>query len=132
MTHAGGCHCGAVRFTFDSDKPLAPRACQCGFCRRHGARSVSDPDGSVTLSIGPGTLRYRFGLGITDFLICGRCGSYVAALAELDGRRFAVLNLNAFDDPHPALTAAAFSYEGETAESRSARRRARWTPARLI
>jgi len=46
---AAGTANGANRIAFESDRPLAPRSCQCGFCRRHGARTVSDPDGVVTL-----------------------------------------------------------------------------------
>ena len=129
--HSGACHCGAIRLEFSSDKPIAPRACQCGFCRRHSARSVSDPDGSVILTIGEGVQRYRFGRKLADFLICGRCGIYVGAIAEIDGGTFAILNLNAFDDPRPELAGAPFSYDGESAEQRNARRRQRWTPARI-
>ena len=46
----GRCHCGAIGFSFRTAKtpdqwPL--RACQCRFCRGHGAQTTSDPDGSV-------------------------------------------------------------------------------------
>jgi len=130
VRHEGGCHCGALRFTFDSDKPLAPRACQCGFCRRHGARTVTDPEGFATLDLGAATIRYCFGSGVTEFLICGRCGVYVGAMAPIDGRGFVTLNLNAFDDPRHDLVAEPVSYQGESAEARAARRRARWTSVR--
>ena len=93
---------------------------------------VSDPEGSAELILGPEARRYRFGTKTTDFLFCGRCGVYVGALAELDGRTFATLNLNAFDDSRPDLEAAPVSYEGEDAEAKAARRRRKWTPARLV
>jgi hypothetical protein len=125
----GRCHCGAIRFAFETHAPFAPRACQCSFCRRHGARTVSDPEGAAVLS--PETIRYRFGSKVTDFLICGRCGVYVGALAGLDGRLYVTLNLNAFDDPRPDLKAAPVSYDGEGVATKADRRRARWTPARL-
>ena len=130
--HEGGCHCGAIRLQFETGKPLAPRACQCRFCRRHGARMVSDPDGSATLTLGPDMRRYRFGTGTTDFLFCGRCGIYVGAVAELESGTFATLNLNAFDEPHRGLAAVPVSYDGETAADKAERRRRKWTPARLI
>jgi hypothetical protein len=130
-SYSGQCHCGAIRFAFETEKLLAPRACQCSFCRKHGARTVTDPDGSAVLALGPKALRYRFGTGTTDFLICGRCGIYVGAIAELDGRLYATLNLNAFDDPRPDLAATPVSYDGEDAAAKADRRRARWTPARL-
>ena len=37
------------------------------------------------------------------------------AAAEVDGRVYATLNLNAFDDPRPELAATPVSYEGESA-----------------
>ena len=93
---------------------------------------VSDPEGSAELTLGPEVRRYRFGTATTDFLFCGRCGIYVGAMQELDGRAFATLNLNAFDDPHPELEAVPVSYDGEDAEAKAERRRSNWTPARLV
>lgn len=127
--HEGGCHCGAIRFEFESDRPLAPRACQCAFCRKHGARTLSDPEGAATLDLGPEAVRYRFASKAADYLSCGRCGVYLGAVAELDGGTFATLNLNAFDDPRPELAAEPVCYDGESAEAKAARRRGRWTPA---
>jgi hypothetical protein len=129
--YEGGCHCGAVRITFATDRPLSPRACQCGFCRRHDARMVSDPEGSARLALGPEARRYRFGTRTTDYLFCGRCGIYVGAVAEIDGALYATLNLNAFEDARRDLIAAPVSYEGETAAGKAERRRRKWTPARL-
>ncbi len=131
MRHDGQCHCGALRFAFDSDRPLSPRACQCGFCRRHGARTVTDPAGAAELRLGPETIRYRFGTGTSDFLICGGCGIYVGALVALDGQLYVTLNLNAFADPHLDLAAVPVIYDGEGAGAKAERRRRNWTPARL-
>ena len=86
MKYEGHCHCRALGFTFDTDRPLAPRACRCGFCRKHAARTVADPRGSALLDLGADVVRYRFGTRTTDFLICGRCGVYVGAAAELGGQ----------------------------------------------
>ena len=93
---------------------------------------VSDPAGSAVLTMGPETRRYRFGSMVTDFLCCGRCGVYVGAVQELDGRTFVTLNLNVFDDPHPEVEAVPVSYEGEDSEAKAERRRRKWTPARLV
>ena len=134
MTLAGRCHCGNLSLEFETaqepaDLPL--RACQCSFCRAHGALSTSDPESSVRVSAKDSreVLRYRFGLGITDYLICRRCGVYLLAVAEMDGKLYAVLNANALERraemqavPQP------MNYDGETVETRRARRRARWTP----
>jgi hypothetical protein len=130
MRHRGQCHCGEIRFTFESSKPLAPRACQCGFCRRHGARTLSDPDGAALLALGPATRRYRFGTGGTDFLLCGRCGFYAGATIAIGGRLYATLNLNGLDDETArGLVARPVSYDGESPAARSERRRLSWTPA---
>jgi hypothetical protein len=42
------------------------------------------------------------------------------------------LNLNAFDDPHPALAAEAVSYDGQDPAGMLARRRRLWTPATIV
>ena len=132
MLNRGQCHCGAIRLEFESEAEFAPRQCQCGFCRRHNVRMVSDPDGEVRLTLGPETQRYRFATATTDYLICGRCGVYVGAIAEVEGCTYATLNLNAFDDAHPDLAAAPVFYDGETAEQKAERRLRKWTPARLV
>lgn len=133
-SHSGGCHCGALAFTFRTATALAPRACGCGFCRKHGARSVSDPEGEAVIAWDEACppVRYRFGTFVTDFLICPRCGIYVAALMEAEGCCLSVFNLNAFDDPRPDLAPEPMRYDGEAAGDRVARRRRVWTPTRLV
>jgi hypothetical protein len=77
----------------------------------------------------PPPLPYRFGLEITDFHICARCGVYVAA-SWLDGPdRFGVVNINALDE-RAAFTGAHIEtdFSGEDVAARSARRRQAWTP----
>jgi hypothetical protein len=123
----GQCHCGAVRVAFESDSPLSPRACQCGFCRKHGARTVSDPAGRAELSFAVEPIRYRFASRAADYIVCSRCGVYVAAVAQISAL-LATLNLNAFDDPRPEIEAQPVSYDGESPEDKAARRRERWTP----
>jgi hypothetical protein len=131
MIHHGACHCGAIRIRFETARPLAPRACQCTFCRRHNARSVSDPDGEAVLSWSEEPILYRFESRAADYAICRRCGIYVGAMAEIEGRPLITLNLNAFDDPRPELAAEPVSYDGEGAEQKAGRRSERWTPVRL-
>jgi hypothetical protein len=81
----GGCHCGnisvAVELTRAPDT-YHPRACDCDFCRRHGAAWVSDPQGSLLIRIADerDASRYLQGAGIAEMLLCRRCGVLVAAL----------------------------------------------------
>ncbi len=131
MRHAGQCHCGAIRIEFDTDQPLAPRACQCGFCRKHGARTISDPDGSAVLVLDGEAIRYRFASKAADYILCRKCGVYLGAVSQIGGGTYATLNLNAFDDPRLDLAAEPVSYDGESAAAKGDRRRARWTPARF-
>lgn len=135
MSYAGGCHCGNLRFTLETQLALAQlplRACQCSFCRHHGARSTSDPAGRIRFEAGDAAqlTRYRFGLRTADFLVCARCGIYVGALMREDGGQWAIINANTLDDvaqlvqqPQP------MDYDGEDEAARLARRRARWSPA---
>ena len=136
-TYPGSCHCGAVEITFTSTKkPEEMRVgrCACSFCRRHGARTLGDPAGSVEFRAAPNTLsRYRFGLAITDYLLCAKCGAYVGAVMPEDGKAIGIVNVNSLDirdsfDPAPPL----HHYDGEDETRRRARRRKFWMPATII
>ena len=132
----GRCHCGAIGFSFRTAKtpdqwPL--RACQCRFCRGHGAQTTSDPDGSVAFQIAdPGKLnRYRFGSRTADFLVCRDCGVYVAAVTTSPRGQFATVNVNVIRDLAALPAASPVSYDGESVEQRITRREQRWTPVRV-
>jgi hypothetical protein len=129
----GRCHCGAIGFIFRTSQSPAQwtvRACQCSFCRGHGARTVSDPNGSVAFRITQASklTRYRFGMRSSDFLICRECGVYVAALLTSPNGQFATLNINTIGTPLDVPEALPVSYEGESSEQRQVRREQRWTP----
>jgi hypothetical protein len=106
------------------------RACQCIFCRGHGARTTSDPAGFVTFRIidEAQLQRYRFGLQTADYLICRRCGLYIAAALTSQRGRFATINVNAIREPLDVQEATPVSYEGESLERRQQRREQNWTP----
>ncbi len=130
----GGCHCGNLSMVFETkQKPqeLWLRSCACSFCASHGARNVSDPEGSVRISVrDPEDLvRYRFGLKTADFLVCRRCGVYIGALMAEDGSAWFTTNINALRD-RDAFTQAlsTVNFDRETEPERRARRRSKWTP----
>lgn len=129
----GCCHCGAIQFVYRTTiqpEQWGVRACQCTFCRSHGARTTADPEGSLEFRISdPSKLQYyRFGTRTSSFLICRECGTYVAATIETPAGRYATLNVNAIR-PRPAFPEATpVSYDGESAVDRQARREKRWTP----
>jgi hypothetical protein len=130
----GRCHCGNLDVRFESRRPpdeLFLRRCACSFCRRHAARYVSDPEGSVHIRVrDPDRLtRYRFGHETADFLICRGCGVFLGAVMAEDGASSAVINVNTFEDPEAFETdPASFDYDAEDKAQRLARRTGRWTP----
>lgn len=131
---AGGCHCGNLRYRLETElslEQLPLRACQCSFCLSHGALSTSDPQGRALFEIKDAQrlIRYRFGLKLADFLICARCGVYVAAVMEEHGRRWTVINANALDQASALKRPATpMNYDGESNDQRIERRKSRWTP----
>lgn len=133
-SYEGGCHCGAIRWTFTTRRPPSQwpvRACQCTFCRAHGARCTSDPEGAVDFYVrDPRALqRYRFAQQTAQFLVCNACGVYIGAVTEDSHGMFATLNLNTMTPPVAELgDAIAVSYDREDRDERIARRVARWTP----
>ena len=134
---AGHCHCGAIRVVLETARPAAElplRACQCSFCRTRGALTSSDPDGHLFVEAAPGSInRYQFGLGVTDFLLCAECGTYVAAVSEIDGRLMGVANvLGAALAGFEGRTPDPMTYDDETPDRRLARRADRWMPAQIV
>jgi hypothetical protein len=133
LTFEGRCHCGAIGFVFrasQSPDKWTVRACQCTFCRGHGARTVTDPKGSITFQISEPSMlkRYRFGTRSSDFLICRDCGVYVAAVITSSKGQFATLNINTIRVPLEVPQAVPVSYDQENAGERLSRREQRWTP----
>jgi hypothetical protein len=133
----GGCHCGNVTVDFETSVhpgALSLRTCQCSFCRKHGARYASDPGGNLTIRVREAALlhRYRFALGVTDFVSCQTCGVYVAATMEGGSGVRGVLNVNVLDDQDSLpLTAEPMVFDGESVEVRMARRVRGWTPVTM-
>ena len=128
----GGCHCGNVRLSLDwpaEVERIPARACGCTFCRKHGATWTSHPQASLVLRIADATRveRYAFGTRTADFHVCMACGVVVAATCRIDGRDYAVVNINTFEGVDPARFDRSDSdVEGETVDARLARRRSRW------
>ena len=103
----------------------------CSFCRAHGARNTSDPNGAMRISVRDRAKlsRYRFALKTADFLICKDCGVYIGALLEDGGRRWFTVNTNSFRTAPPLdFPIQPVDFEAEDAPTRIARRKAKWTP----
>src|SRR5215469_2259938 len=135
MDCVGGCHCGNIHVHLRLTNPpedMPIRACTCSFCRRHNPRMVSDPEGLLEVQADDWSLveRYRFGTRTCDFLICRRCGCFIAAVAEMTGGTRAVVNVNCLRDRTRFISAPELhEFQEETIESRLSRRAANWMPA---
>jgi len=138
MEHQGSCHCGNLRVQVRLTRPpseMSIRSCTCSFCRSHGTRTVSDPEGHADLRASDWSLveRYRFGSRTADYLLCRRCGVYVGAVCETPGGRRTVINTICLTDRAAFVREAAHpDYDGETVEARLERRGLNWTPVTLL
>lgn len=137
VTLSGSCHCGAIRAALHATRPAAElqaRACQCSFCARHGAMTVSDPAGRAVFEIERAALaRYQFETRTGTSLICGRCGTYAGVILEDGGRVWSAINVRGLAVPEfKDRVAEPVVYEGETSADRIARRKLKWTPTEIV
>ncbi|MGE5337004.1 MAG: GFA family protein [Gemmatimonadota bacterium] len=128
----GRCHCGNVSFELDwkpEPTEIVARACGCGFCIRHGGVWTSNPAATLKVTVREPSLvsRYSFATQTALFHVCSRCGVVPLVTCEIEGRVYAVVNVNAFDDVDPSLLSRkAMDFEGENIESRLGRRKRNW------
>ena len=129
----GKCHCGNMSFalTWEGAPTKIPaRACTCTFCQKHGGVWTSHPASTlkVTIRDAGAVSKYSFDTGTADFHVCARCGAVPVVTSRIDGNLYAVVSVNAFEGIDPALIerATAATFDGETDESRLARRKRYW------
>jgi hypothetical protein len=127
----GSCHCGNLRYVLDwpgTPAAIPGRACTCGYCARHGAIWTAHPEARLAIEATDPTAisRYAFETKTAEFLVCLRCGIAPACTSRIDGRDYAVVNVNTFDDATIAIEQAPVSFEGEDEGRRLERRRQRW------
>jgi hypothetical protein len=74
--HAGGCHCGAVRFEIETDFPELT-TCDCSICRRKNALMVKVHESRFKLLAGADALtEYQFRTKTARHFFCKVCGIY--------------------------------------------------------
>jgi hypothetical protein len=128
----GSCHCGNISFELDwmpDPAEIPARACTCSFCTRHGGVWTSCPTGSLKVRVVEPSLAstYAFETKTAEFHVCSRCGVVPLSTSRIDGRLFAVVNVNTFDDVDPLLLQrTSASLEGERESERLARRARNW------
>jgi hypothetical protein len=132
MLIRGSCHCGNISFELDwipEPVRIPARVCSCSFCTRHNGVWTSCPTGSLRVVLRePGRITaYAFGTETAEFHVCTRCGIVPIVTSRIDGRLYAVVNVNTFEGVDPALLDRKPSVlEGETEETRLARRARNW------
>ena len=128
----GSCHCGNVSFVLDwrpDPVQIPARACGCSFCVKHGGVWTSNPNASLTLIVRDAALvsPYAFGTRTATFHVCANCGAVPFVTSEIEGHRYAVVNVNAFENFDPSrLRRGSADFEGEDTSSRLARRARNW------
>ena len=134
MNILGSCHCGNVSFelAWEPDPARIPaRACGCSFCVKHGGVWTSNPSGSLRVKVEHPALveKYAFGTRTAEFHTCRRCGVVPFVTSDIDGRTYAVVSVNAFDNvDRSKLRVEPMSFEGEETPSRLERRKRNWIP----
>lgn len=134
MIICGSCHCRNIAFELvwePEPTGIPARACTCSFCTKHGGVWTSCPTGrlSVTVADPASVSRYAFGTKTAEFHICATCGIVPVVTSEIDGKTFAVVNVNAFQDlPRSLLKHASATFDEEDERSRLARRTRTWIP----
>jgi hypothetical protein len=132
MRITGGCHCGNITFTLDwrpDPTEIPARACGCSFCVKHGGVWTSCPGGQLRVRVKDASLerRYEFGTRTAQFHVCRHCGIVPLVTSRIEGRLYAVVSVNAFDNVAPErLRRTPASFDGESQGDRLARRQRNW------
>jgi hypothetical protein len=128
----GKCHCGNISFSLawePSPAEIPARACSCSFCTKHGGVWTSNPKGALEVVVEDPALvsKYAHGTRTAEFHVCSRCGIVPVVTSRIDGRLYAVVSVNAFEDVDPSLLRRApTNFDGEGKDSRLARRKRGW------
>ena len=132
MLILGACHCGNISFRLDwqpEPKEIPARACSCSFCVKHGGVWTSCPSGSLTVRVKDRARlsTYAFGTKTAEFHVCSVCGIVPVVTSTVEGRVYAVVSVNAFENVAPSLLRrASVSFDGEGQGDRLARRQRNW------
>ena len=98
-THAGGCHCGRVRFEADTDLAMVA-GCNCSICTKRGAlwNFVKAPQFRL-LKGGETLTDYQFAKKTIHHLFCPNCGvgAFSRGIAPNGEDTYAV-NVRCLDD----------------------------------
>jgi len=78
-TYRGSCHCGAIKFSFESEPITRGLRCTCSLCVRKGAMMSPEPipPEKFHIETDEGNLGlYQFGIKTARHYFCKTCGIY--------------------------------------------------------
>ncbi|HVF35756.1 MAG TPA: GFA family protein [Candidatus Saccharimonadia bacterium] len=119
MTHAGGCHCGRVRFEVDAPARIVALDCNCSLCAMAGYLHLIVPAARFRLLRGEDVLTtYTFNTGVARHRFCSVCGikSFYVPRSNPDGIDVNVRCL----DPATIESIAVAPFDGRNWESAGA------------
>ena len=131
MELRGSFHCGKISFSlaWPDDAEIRARSCGCTFCVKHGGVWTSHPRAALVarLATPESVARYEFGTKTATFHTCRHCGVVPLVTSEIEGKTYAVVNVNTFDGfDRSRIQSAAASFDGEGVGARLARRARNW------
>jgi hypothetical protein len=86
--HAGGCHCGRVRFEIEAPASFEVGDCNCSMCARTGYQHLFVKKENFRLLAGQEALEnYQFNTKVAQHLFCRHCGikSFYVPRSHPDG-----------------------------------------------
>ncbi|ODT48299.1 MAG: hypothetical protein ABS74_19290 [Pelagibacterium sp. SCN 63-126] len=113
QNYDGACHCGAVRFSVQTDLS-SPADCNCSRCRRLGWVMQSVPASQFQLQTGEDNLTlYRFNTEMIDHLFCKTCGiESFARGSDGQGNQLVMININCLEGVPPIDRKAIKHWDG--------------------
>lgn len=136
----GQCHCQNISYQlcWPEDEVMPARACGCSFCQMHGGVYTSHTKARLEATLASPELvsLYTQGTQTASFYVCMRCGVVPFVTSDIDGRLYAVVNVNTLvqgETTEPSVTKApaearGTSFDHETQEERLRRRQRSWIP----
>jgi hypothetical protein len=102
MTLRLTCHCGAVELAIDPSEPVgAAKRCDCSFCRRRAAATISVPLDRLKIVRGQENLSlYSWGTHTAQHYFCKTCGIYTHHQRRSNPNEYGV-NIGAIEGVNP-------------------------------
>ncbi|WP_172293636.1 GFA family protein [Pseudoruegeria sp. HB172150] len=102
-TYAGGCQCGAVRYSVEMDEIAQGITCNCSRCQKLGSVLAFAPRDNFTLEKGADAVtEYTFNRHQIRHQFCSTCGIQSFSYGAMpDGTAMVAININCLDGVEP-------------------------------